>query len=272
MTEITRNVIKANGIDLHYREAGEGPAMILLHGWPQTSYSWRKVICPLSERYRVIAPDLRGMGDSDKPVGGYDMRTVATDIRQLAAVLRELHALPLTGRTFDAIGAARDYAGRIRHADPDKVRDCVQAIEAVPLPHKASLRLGSKTRAGLEYTHEETIRENRAKHEVRDERLRLNLTSRALPHTNLRVAYEFLHRGGSDLDTQRDRDLYADPRFPGSARGPARGLVDFAQFDLAYHTLPQGEIFFSTAQLYPRPSIRLALLSHFGSTFTKSFR
>ena len=58
MTEITRNVVKANGISQHYREAGQGPAMILLHGWPQTSYSWRKVISPLSERYRVIAPDL----------------------------------------------------------------------------------------------------------------------------------------------------------------------------------------------------------------------
>ncbi|MCZ6840640.1 MAG: alpha/beta hydrolase [Alphaproteobacteria bacterium] len=108
MTEITRNVIKANGINLHYREAGEGPAMILLHGWPQTSYSWRKVISPLSERYRVIAPDLRGMGDSDKPVGGYDMRTVATDIRQLAAVL-SLENPYLVGADWGGL-VARRYA------------------------------------------------------------------------------------------------------------------------------------------------------------------
>ncbi len=58
------------------------------------------------------------------------------NLEQLAAALRDLHTLPLTGRTFDAVGAARDYAECIRHADPDKVRDCVQTIEGVPLPQK----------------------------------------------------------------------------------------------------------------------------------------
>jgi len=58
------------------------------------------------------------------------------DLEQLAAALRALHALPLTGRTFDAIGAARDYAGRIRDADADEVRDRVQTIEAMPLPQE----------------------------------------------------------------------------------------------------------------------------------------
>ena len=53
----------------------------------------------------------------------------------LAAALRRLHALPLTGRTFDAISAARDYARRIEKSDLTKVSDCLQKIESMPLPH-----------------------------------------------------------------------------------------------------------------------------------------
>ncbi len=97
---------------------------------------------------------------------------------------------------------------------------------------KASLRVDSKTRVGLEFRHEETSRQNRARHYVRDERLRLNLTTRALPHTNLRLAYEYLHRTGSGFDQTRDQDLYRDPTNPTSPIGPARGLRNFAQFDL----------------------------------------
>lgn len=60
---------------------------MLLHGWPQTSYCWRRIAPRLAERHTVIAPDLRGFGDTDKPPEGYDKRTVATDIRQLLAEL-----------------------------------------------------------------------------------------------------------------------------------------------------------------------------------------
>ena len=80
-------IVRVNGIRLHYRAAGAGPPMVLLHGWPQTSYAWRKVMAPLAARYRVIAPDLRGMGESDRPAGDYDMRTVAGDVRELCRAL-----------------------------------------------------------------------------------------------------------------------------------------------------------------------------------------
>lgn len=82
-----RQAVVANGIRQHVRMAGTGAPIVLLHGWPQTSYAWRKVIPALAEHYCVIAPDLRGMGQTDKPTGGYDMRTVATDIRALVAEL-----------------------------------------------------------------------------------------------------------------------------------------------------------------------------------------
>lgn len=57
--------IQANGIRQHVIEAGDGPPVILLHGFPETSFSWRFQIPVLAERYRVIAPDLRGYGETD---------------------------------------------------------------------------------------------------------------------------------------------------------------------------------------------------------------
>ncbi len=75
--------VEVNGISLHYTRAGSGEPLVLLHGFPMTSYSWRKVIPALAERFIVIAPDLRGCGDSDRPTSGYDKRTVAEDIHQL---------------------------------------------------------------------------------------------------------------------------------------------------------------------------------------------
>jgi len=55
---------RVNGVKLHYVTAGEGPPLVLLHGWPQTWYEWRDVIPDLADEYTVIAPDLRGLGDS----------------------------------------------------------------------------------------------------------------------------------------------------------------------------------------------------------------
>lgn len=72
-----------NHIRLHYVTQGAGYPLVLLHGWPQTWFTWRKVIPPLARRFRVLAPDLRGLGDSGKPPTGYDKRTVATDIWSL---------------------------------------------------------------------------------------------------------------------------------------------------------------------------------------------
>ena len=70
MIEIKRKVAAANRIKIHYRECGSGPPIVLLHGWPQTSYAWRKVMPRLAPHYRCIAPDLRGMGHTAKPLIG----------------------------------------------------------------------------------------------------------------------------------------------------------------------------------------------------------
>jgi pimeloyl-ACP methyl ester carboxylesterase len=77
------------GVRLHYVTAGpvSGEPVVLLHGFPQTWASWRAVIAELSRSHRVIAPDLRGLGDSARPEGGYDFATVAGDV---AALMRSL--------------------------------------------------------------------------------------------------------------------------------------------------------------------------------------
>ncbi|WP_263385598.1 alpha/beta fold hydrolase [Granulicella arctica] len=72
-----------NGIRMYYRMAGSGEPVVLLHGFPESSLAWRKVMPRLAEHYTVVAPDLRGFGDSDRPDGGYDKRTVAEDVHQL---------------------------------------------------------------------------------------------------------------------------------------------------------------------------------------------
>ncbi len=70
-------------VTLSYLTEGEGDAVVLIHGWPETSHSWRHVIPGLSNRYKVIAPDLRGLGDSSRTPGGYDKKTLAADIHEL---------------------------------------------------------------------------------------------------------------------------------------------------------------------------------------------
>jgi pimeloyl-ACP methyl ester carboxylesterase len=78
---------EVDGVRLHYLAAGEGDPVILLHGYAQTSHMWRPLIAELAKTHLVIAPDLRGFGDSAKPEGGYDKKTMAQDIHALATSL-----------------------------------------------------------------------------------------------------------------------------------------------------------------------------------------
>ncbi|QKC98334.1 alpha/beta fold hydrolase [Mesorhizobium sp. NZP2298] len=81
--DIRRSTATVNGVRLHYLEAGSGPPVYLLHGFPETSYAWRKQVPVLAEKYHVVAPDLRGYGHSEKPAAGYDKRSMAKDIYEL---------------------------------------------------------------------------------------------------------------------------------------------------------------------------------------------
>jgi pimeloyl-ACP methyl ester carboxylesterase len=82
-TDFTHHYAEVGEVMLHYVTAGSGYPVVLLHGWPQTWYEWRLVMPALASRFTVIAPDLRGLGDSSRPLGGYDKRTVANDVWRL---------------------------------------------------------------------------------------------------------------------------------------------------------------------------------------------
>jgi pimeloyl-ACP methyl ester carboxylesterase len=83
----SHHTVSVNGIQMHYVIGGQGDPLVLLHGFPQSWYEWRHIMPALAKNYTVIAPDLRGFGDSSKPVTGYDGKTTAEDIYQLTSQL-----------------------------------------------------------------------------------------------------------------------------------------------------------------------------------------
>jgi pimeloyl-ACP methyl ester carboxylesterase len=76
---VTHRYVDVDGMRLHVAEAGEGPPLVLLHGWPQHWWIWRKVIPALAAERRVICPDLRGFGWSEAPPGLYEVQGFADD-------------------------------------------------------------------------------------------------------------------------------------------------------------------------------------------------
>ncbi|TLV03442.1 alpha/beta fold hydrolase [Dyadobacter luticola] len=72
-----------NGVDIHYVIGGSGAPLLLVHGFGQNWYMWNRLLPELSKHFTVIAPDLRGVGESGKPEGGYDKKTMATDLHEL---------------------------------------------------------------------------------------------------------------------------------------------------------------------------------------------
>ena len=77
-----------NGINLHYVRGGKGPAVILIHGFPQDWFEYRAIMPRLAKQFTVIPVDLRGIGASTATAGGYDAANMAEDIRQLVSTLR----------------------------------------------------------------------------------------------------------------------------------------------------------------------------------------
>lgn len=114
-----------NNVRLHYVQGGKGDAVVLLHGFGSTWYMWRYVMPALAQRYTVIAPDLRGAGDSSKPTTGYDKRTLAEDIYQLVRE-RGAKRVYLVGHD---IGVMVAYAYAAAH--PDEVSKLV-ILDSVP--------------------------------------------------------------------------------------------------------------------------------------------
>jgi pimeloyl-ACP methyl ester carboxylesterase len=103
----SHHTASVNGIQMHYVIGGQGDPVVLLHGWPQTWYAWRHVMPALARNYTVIAPDLRGLGDSSKPITGYDGNTTAEDIYQLVSQLGLGQKIYLVGHD---VGAQTAYS------------------------------------------------------------------------------------------------------------------------------------------------------------------
>ena len=86
-TTVIERTAEIDGVRLHYLTAGHGPAVILLHGYAETSRMWRPIVPLLADKFTVIAPDLPGIGESSIPASGLDMKTSATRIHALVRSL-----------------------------------------------------------------------------------------------------------------------------------------------------------------------------------------
>jgi epoxide hydrolase 4 len=119
------------GVRIHYASLGEGPLIVMLHGFPDYWYTWRHQMAALSESYRVAAPDLRGYNLSDKPEGieHYGMRALLGDVR---AVIRE------EGRE-KAIITGHDRGGAIAWQFATHLSEMTEKLVILNLPHLSGL-------------------------------------------------------------------------------------------------------------------------------------
>jgi pimeloyl-ACP methyl ester carboxylesterase len=124
--EFTSETAAVNGMTLHYVRGGNGPAVILIHGFPQDWSEYRAIMPRLAKRFTVIAVDLRGVGGSSATPDGYDAANMAEDVHQLATTL-QLKQPYVVGHD---IGGMVAFAFARRH--PDATRGAM--ILDVPLP------------------------------------------------------------------------------------------------------------------------------------------
>jgi pimeloyl-ACP methyl ester carboxylesterase len=122
----TRTVAMADGATLFVRSGGAGPAVVLIHGFGDTGDMWAPLAQALAKTHLVIVPDLRGMGRSSKPAGGYDKKSQAVDIRTVVTAFKQDHA-DVVGHD---IGTMVAYAYAASY--PDKVDRLVVMDAPVP--------------------------------------------------------------------------------------------------------------------------------------------
>jgi pimeloyl-ACP methyl ester carboxylesterase len=119
--------VQINGIRMHYAIAGDGPLVLMLHGFPDFWYTWRHQMAALADRFTVVAPDQRGYNETTKPGWGYSVDVLASDVVELIHALGHARAL-LVGHDW---GAAVAWAVAI--AQPHRV----ERLAVLNVPHPA---------------------------------------------------------------------------------------------------------------------------------------
>ena len=125
--------MSANGARFHVAEAGDGPLVLLLHGFPQFWWSWRHQLVGLADAgFRVVAADLRGYGASDKPPRGYDAYTLSADVAGLVRALGER----------EAVIVGHDWGGFLAWTVASLHPRVVRSLAVLGMPHPLRLRAG----------------------------------------------------------------------------------------------------------------------------------
>ena len=127
MTSFEHRQVQANGIRLHVATAGDPkkPAVMFLHGFPEGWFSWRSIMQALADDYFVLAPDLRGYGQSDKPAAGYGLMTLTDDIRDVVT--------QLTDKPITLVG--NDWGGALAWMYGHRFGETLRQLVVVNCPH-----------------------------------------------------------------------------------------------------------------------------------------
>ena len=147
LERVTHGYADSDGVKIHYAELGEGPLLVLVHGFPDFWYSWRFQMSALAEHFHVVAIDQRGYNKSDKPEGqeNYDVSILATDV---ANVIKHHGAEKAT-----VVG--HDWGGMVAWFTAMQFPDLLEGIVVLNLPHpKCLLRelsTNSEQQAGTQY-------------------------------------------------------------------------------------------------------------------------
>ena len=149
-SEFSHHYANLEGVRIHYVTMGQGAPVVLLHGWPQTWYEWRRVMPLLADKYSLVAPDMRGLGDSSRPTSGYDKKTVANDIWMLMHEHLKHARFAVVGHDWGAPVAFRlaaDHPNEVTHLamldvpvpgdQPAGCRDRRRAAMVAPVPSGA---------------------------------------------------------------------------------------------------------------------------------------
>ena len=144
----TRKRLETTGAEISLRIAGQGPPLLLLHGYPQTHVMWHCVAPRLAERFTVVCADLRGYGDSSKPPGGgdhagYSKRAMARD---------QVEAMAQLGFTRFCV-AGHDRGGRVGHRMALDYPDSVQRLAVLDIAPTHTMFTGADMNFGLTYYH-----------------------------------------------------------------------------------------------------------------------